>query len=25
VTFVFVDYFKYPKSKAQRLMMQVHT
>jgi ATP-dependent Clp protease adaptor protein ClpS len=25
VTFVFVDYFKYPRSKAQRLMMQVHT
>lgn len=25
VTFVFTDYFKYPKSKAQRLMMQVHT
>jgi ATP-dependent Clp protease adaptor protein ClpS len=25
VTFVFVEYFKYPKSKAQRLMMQVHT
>jgi ATP-dependent Clp protease adaptor protein ClpS len=25
VTFVFTDYFKYPRSKAQRLMMQVHT
>jgi ATP-dependent Clp protease adaptor protein ClpS len=25
VTFVFVDYFHYPRSKAQRLMMQVHT
>ena len=25
VTFVFTDYFKYPKSKARRLMMQVHT
>ncbi len=25
VTFVFVDYFKYPRAKAQRLMMQVHT
>jgi ATP-dependent Clp protease adaptor protein ClpS len=25
VTFVFVEYFKYPRSKAQRLMMQVHT
>src|SRR5262245_36360387 len=24
VTFVFVDYYKYPRSKAQRLMMQVH-
>ena len=25
VTFVFTDYFHYPKAKAQRLMMQVHT
>lgn len=25
VTFVFTDYFKYSKNKAQRLMMQVHT
>jgi ATP-dependent Clp protease adaptor protein ClpS len=25
VTFVFTDYFKYSRSKAQRLMMQVHT
>src|SRR3954471_8354874 len=25
VTFVFVEYFHYPKAKAQRLMMQVHT
>jgi ATP-dependent Clp protease adaptor protein ClpS len=25
VTFVFVEYFKYSRSKAQRLMMQVHT
>jgi ATP-dependent Clp protease adaptor protein ClpS len=25
VTFVFTDYFRYPKSKAKRLMMQVHT
>jgi ATP-dependent Clp protease adaptor protein ClpS len=25
VTFVFVEHFKYPRSKAQRLMMQVHT
>jgi len=25
VTFVFTDYFHYPRSKAQRLMMQVHT
>lgn len=25
VTFVFTEYFRYPKSKAQRLMMQVHT
>ena len=25
VTFVFTEYFKYPRSKAQRLMMQVHT
>ncbi len=25
VTFVFIDYFKYSKSKAGRLMMQVHT
>jgi ATP-dependent Clp protease adaptor protein ClpS len=25
VTFVFVEYFKYARSKAQRLMMQVHT
>jgi ATP-dependent Clp protease adaptor protein ClpS len=25
VTFVFIEYFKYPRSKAQRLMMQVHT
>ncbi|MGH3507091.1 MAG: ATP-dependent Clp protease adapter ClpS [Nocardioidaceae bacterium] len=24
VTFVFSDYFKYPRPKAQRLMMQVH-
>ena len=24
VTFVFTDYFHYPKQKAQRLMMQVH-
>ena len=24
VTFVFTDYFKYPRPKAQRLMMQVH-
>jgi ATP-dependent Clp protease adaptor protein ClpS len=25
VTFVFSDYFRYSRSKAQRLMMQVHT
>ncbi|MBA2558454.1 MAG: ATP-dependent Clp protease adapter ClpS [Propionibacteriales bacterium] len=25
VTFVFTDYFHYSRSKAQRLMMQVHT
>ena len=25
VTFVFVDYFRYPKSKARKLMLQVHT
>jgi ATP-dependent Clp protease adaptor protein ClpS len=25
VTFVFTDYFHYPRSKAKRLMMQVHT
>jgi ATP-dependent Clp protease adaptor protein ClpS len=25
VTFVFTDYFRYSKSKAQKLMMQVHT
>jgi ATP-dependent Clp protease adaptor protein ClpS len=25
VTFVFVEYFHYSKSKAQKLMMQVHT
>ncbi len=25
VTFVFTDYFHYPKSKARKLMMQVHT
>ena len=25
VTFVFAEYFHYPKSKAKRLMMQVHT
>ncbi len=25
VTFVFIDYFRYPKAKAKRLMMQVHT
>jgi ATP-dependent Clp protease adaptor protein ClpS len=25
VTFVFVEYFRYSRSKAQRLMMQVHT
>lgn len=25
VTFVFVDYFHYPRSKAKRLMMQVHS
>jgi ATP-dependent Clp protease adaptor protein ClpS len=25
VTFVFSEYFRYPRSKAQRLMMQVHT
>jgi ATP-dependent Clp protease adaptor protein ClpS len=25
VTFVFTDYFHYARSKAQRLMMQVHT
>jgi ATP-dependent Clp protease adaptor protein ClpS len=25
VTFVFTDYFNYSKSKAHRLMMQVHT
>jgi ATP-dependent Clp protease adaptor protein ClpS len=25
VTFVFSDYFHYPRSKSQRLMMQVHT
>jgi ATP-dependent Clp protease adaptor protein ClpS len=25
VTFVFTEYFKYPRAKAQRLMMQVHT
>jgi len=24
VTFVFTEYFRYPKSKAKRLMMQVH-
>jgi ATP-dependent Clp protease adaptor protein ClpS len=24
VTFVFTDYFRYPRSKAQKLMMQVH-
>lgn len=24
VTYVFIDYFKYPKAKAERLMMQVH-
>lgn len=25
VTYVFVTYFKYPKAKAERLMMEVHT
>ena len=25
VTFVFTEYFHYPKAKAKRLMMQVHT
>lgn len=25
VTFVFTDYFRYSKSKAQKLMMQVHS
>jgi ATP-dependent Clp protease adaptor protein ClpS len=25
VTFVFTEYFRYPRSKAKRLMMQVHT
>jgi ATP-dependent Clp protease adaptor protein ClpS len=25
VTFVFIEYFRYSKSKAKRLMMQVHT
>jgi ATP-dependent Clp protease adaptor protein ClpS len=25
VTFVFTDYFKYSRTKAQKLMMQVHT
>jgi ATP-dependent Clp protease adaptor protein ClpS len=25
VTFVFIEYFHYSKSKAKRLMMQVHT
>ena len=25
VTFVFIEYFHYSKSKAQKLMMQVHT
>ncbi|MGI8577925.1 MAG: ATP-dependent Clp protease adapter ClpS [Nocardioidaceae bacterium] len=25
VTFVFIDYFGYSKTKARRLMMQVHT
>jgi ATP-dependent Clp protease adaptor protein ClpS len=25
VTFVFTDYFRYPRGKAQKLMMQVHT
>ena len=25
VTFVFSDYFRYSRSKAQRLMMEVHT
>lgn len=25
VSFVFVDYFRYPRSKAQKLMMQVHS
>ncbi len=24
VTFVFTEYFRYPKTKAKRLMMQVH-
>jgi len=24
VTFVFTEYFRYPKAKAKRLMMQVH-
>lgn len=24
VTFVFIDYFRYSKSKSQKLMMQVH-
>ena len=24
VTFVFTEYFRYPRSKAQKLMMQVH-
>jgi ATP-dependent Clp protease adaptor protein ClpS len=24
VTFVFIDYFHFPKSKARKLMMQVH-
>ena len=25
VTYVFQEYFKYPKAKAEKLMMQVHT
>jgi ATP-dependent Clp protease adaptor protein ClpS len=25
VTYVFSEYFRYPRAKAQRLMMQVHT
>ncbi len=25
VTHVFMEYFKYPKAKAERLMLQVHT